>query len=172
MQSWQTQSLVTLAFAAFIVVRFVRRELRPRIIRGRTVWLRPALILAVLGFLILQTLHVAPNVDVPLVLAITCGGLVGALTGGLVVRSTTYSAAGIPGAVRVHGSRVTAAVWIGAFALRLIARFLIPHASLGSVLVLDCGLIALLAVAFTMVALAFHRAIGRFAATQLANQTE
>jgi hypothetical protein len=161
MQSWQSQLPITLAVSAFIVYRFVRRELRPRIVRTRTLWIRPAVMLVVLGVLIFETLNISQQVDGVLALAVAAGVLVGIVTGVLVVRSTTFSPAGLRGAVRVHGSRVTAAVWIGAVLLRLIARLFVPHSDRAAQFALDSGLIALVAVAFAIVAVAFQRAIAR-----------
>jgi hypothetical protein len=165
MQAWQTQSLVTLAITAVVVLRFVMRELRARIVRSRTLWLRPAFLLAILGFFIFGTLRLSQYTHVLLALALVVGVLCGALTGVLVVRSTTFTSAGMPGAVRVHGTRVTAAVWVGAILLRLIARLFVPHNDPAIEFALNSGLIALVAVAFTIVAFAFHRAIDRLAGT-------
>ncbi|MBD5654084.1 MAG: DUF1453 family protein [Candidatus Eremiobacteraeota bacterium] len=162
MQPWQTQTLITLAITAAIVIRFVRRELSARVVRSRTLWIRPVLLFLVLAGFVIGTLRSFPQVAPLLGLTVVAGAFCGAVTGLLVVRSTTFSPAEKRGAVRVHGSRVTAAVWIGALVLRLVARLLVPHSGLGVQSALNSGLIALVAVAFAIVAVAFHDEIRRF----------
>lgn len=163
MQAWQTQSLITLVITAVVVVRFIRRELKARIVKTNTLWIRPGVLLVLLALSVFGTLRISQQADALLAFSLAGGAICGAITGILVVRATTFSATGIPGAVRAHGSRVTATVWVGAILLRLIARFLVPHSGQAAELAVNSGLIALVAVAFIIVAVAFQQAIGRFA---------
>ena len=65
--------------------------------------------------------------------------------------------------MRAQGSPITFAIWIGAFAVRFIARFVVPHgADPRTQLPLNAGTVALVATAFIVIALAFYRAIGRY----------
>src|SRR5579875_2848958 len=117
-----TESLVGLLLAAIIVFRFAVRELKPRIVRRRAVWIRPVILVAGTAYLAWATAKVDPAGVGVMVAALVVGGAVGALTGGLIVRYTRFSSAGVPNAVRVEGSKVTFAIWIAAFVLRFLAR--------------------------------------------------
>jgi len=101
--------------------RFLFRELLPRIVRRRTLWVRPAFLVAV-SALLLFFAFTSRTPPLAVVLEAAVAAAVGALTGVFVVRSTSFAAAGIPGAVRVQGSKTTAAIWIVALALRFAAR--------------------------------------------------
>ncbi|MBV9440558.1 MAG: hypothetical protein JOZ24_11245, partial [Candidatus Eremiobacteraeota bacterium] len=91
----------------------------------------------------------------------------GAVTGALVVAATRFAPAGERGAVRASGSVITVAIWMAALALRLGARY--AFAGLGATAAvqfeLNIGLLTLVSAAFVVVAVAFRRAIVRFAPT-------
>jgi hypothetical protein len=152
---------ITLAVAAFVVVRFALRELRPRIVRVRYLWIRPAL-LGVMTLLILAACIVVPGMSTLfLASALGIGIVVGAVVGGAVVRLSRFEPTGTGGDVRVVGSWKTAAVWIVAVLFRLLARFAVPANDQASQLALNAGLIMLIFVAFAIVAAGFHREIDR-----------
>ncbi|HZO94924.1 MAG TPA: hypothetical protein VFB22_14365 [Candidatus Baltobacteraceae bacterium] len=164
-------NLITLAIIAIVVVRFLMRELRARVVRARTLWIRPA-VLVVLTALLASTAFILPYGDRALtVFALAGGAVVGAVTGALVVRSTRFEPAGEPNAIRAHGSWVTAAIWIVALALRFAVRYALspadPQSPAGQAQfsALNAGLIALVAAAFVVVAAGFHRAIAAAGAT-------
>lgn len=141
------------------------RELRERTIQGRTLWIRPA-ILAVLTVLLVVSSAALPHVNLWIVgLSVVTGAVLGAITGFLVARSTTFRPAGQPGAVLAKGSIVTVLIWVVALTLRLVARFALVDAGgdRAAQFELNTGLIALITAAFVVVALEFRRAIGRYA---------
>jgi len=156
---------IALAVGLLVVVRFLFRELRERTVKVRTLWIRPGIIvLATIGFAAAALARPGVN-SAQLIVMLLVGAALGVLTGVLVVRSTTFAPAGMPGAVRVRGSIATVVVWVAAIALRLAARFVVggSGADLTTQFELNAGLLALLAGAFVFVALAFHRAIDRLA---------
>jgi hypothetical protein len=159
-----TQSLIVLLVAAFVVFRFATRELKPRVIKGGTVWVRPAILVALTALIIWETLAFDPSGSGQLVVALIAGAIAGAITGMLVVRYTTFSPARIPNAVTASGSRITFAIWLIAFALRFFARFVVPHgADPRSQLPMNTGTVMMAAVAFVVVAIAFRAEIARLA---------
>lgn len=163
-QSSLVQSLSFLAVAALVVFRFARRELVERRVRTPLLWLRPAVLFGIALYLVGLTVSVDSARNGVTVAATLAGVLLGALTGALIVRYTAFRPAGARNAVLVRGSRITFAIWIAAFAVRILARFLIPHGSDPlAQLPLNCGTVALVATAFVVIAVAFQRAIGRYA---------
>lgn len=163
--SFVTQSAVALLVAAFVVFRFAMRELKPRVVRSGVLWIRPAILVVLTVWLVATTVAVDPAGTGQLVAALGAGALGGLVTGALILRYTTFAPAAVPNAVTVRGSAITFAIWVVAFALRLIARFLVPHgADPRTQLPMNSGTVALVAVAFVVIAIAFQRAIGRYAA--------
>lgn len=163
--SFVTQSLIALLVAAFVVFRFAMRELKPRVVKATTLWLRPGLIILLTAWLIWSTLAVDPAGTTELTIAVVVGALAGLVTGVLIVRYTSFSPAAVPNAVVASGSKITFAIWIAAFVLRFAARFLVPHgADARTQLPMNSGTVALVAVAFVVIAIAFQREIGRFSA--------
>lgn len=168
-------TLVTVVVVALVVVRFLFRELRERRVRLRTLWIRPGIV-AVFTVLMVIAAFASHGTNVGvLALAVVAGAVLGVVTGTLVVRSTTFRPASERGAVLVQGSITTVAIWLVALALRYAARFAFAgsFASAAQQFELNAGLLALVTVAFVVVALAFHRAIDRLApATQIQTQSQ
>jgi hypothetical protein len=163
MNEFVTQSLFVLLIAAFVVFRFAARELKPRVIKAGAFWVRPALLVALTVWLAYMTARLDPAGTGQLVVALIVGTVAGAITGALIVRFTTFAPAGVPNAVIASGSRITFGIWLAAFALRFLARFVVPHgADARSQLPMNSGTVALVAVAFVVIAVAFQRAIGRY----------
>jgi hypothetical protein len=161
-----TQSLFTVVILAFVVFRFAQRELKERVVKAGTLWIRPVILLAVTVWLVVLSISLDPAGTTELIVALVAGVVLGAVTGLLIVANTTFRAADIPNAVRAQGSRITFAIWIGAFAIRFIARFVVPHgADPRTQLPLNAGTVALVATAFIVIAVAFYRAIGRYRVT-------
>lgn len=147
-----------------VVVRFAFRELRERTVRIPTIWIRPALLLALNGYLIVLTTKVDPSDDAITLVTLLVGAILGAVTGLAIIANTTFAPAGVPNAVRVRGNRVTLAIWLGALAVRVLARFLYPGSGdPAAQLPLNCGTVALVTVAFIVIAVEFHRQIVRLA---------
>jgi hypothetical protein len=164
--SFVTQSVITLLVAAFVVFRFAIRELKPRVIKGGVLWARPVILTVLTAFLVWTSVTVDPAGIEELVAALIVGAVLGAITGILIVRYTTFAPAGTPNAVIATGSRVTFAIWLGAFVLRFVARYVVPHgADPRTQLPLNGGTVALVTVAFVVIAVAFHRAIDRYGRT-------
>ena len=158
-----TQSLVFVLIAAFVVFRFAQRELKERVVKAGTLWIRPAVLLAITAWVIVLSVSLNPSGTTEMVVALIAGVALGAITGLLIVANTSFRAADVPNAVRAQGSRITFAIWIGAFVIRFIARFVVPHgADPRTQLPLNAGTVALVATAFIVIALAFYRAIARF----------
>lgn len=158
------ESLITLLVAAFVVFRFAIRELKPRVIKsGVALWTRPAILIVLTVWLVWTTVTVDPAGTDQLVAALVAGAVLGVITGILIVRYTTFSPATVPNAVVASGSRITFAIWVAAFVVRFVARFAVPHgADPRTQLPMNSGTVALVAVAFVVIAFAFHRAIGRY----------
>lgn len=158
-----TQSLFGLAIAVLVVLRFARRELRERTIKLATLWIRPAILIVLTLYIVAVSLEVDPAGDGEMTAALIGGAILGAITGIAIVANTRFAPAATANAVLVRGSRATFGIWIGALAVRLIARYVLPHgADPRSQLPLNCGLIALTAVAFVVIAVAFAREIRRY----------
>jgi hypothetical protein len=158
-----TQSLISLLIVAFVVFRFAQRELKERVVKAGTLWIRPAVLLAITVWLIVLSVQLDPSGTTEMLVALVAGIVLGAITGLLIVTNTCFRAAGIPNAVRVQGSRITFAIWIGAFAIRFLARYLVPHgADPRTQLPLNAGTVALVATAFVVIAAAFYRAIAQY----------
>ena len=161
-----TQSVLGLLVTVFIVYRFARRELQVRTLRARTLWIRPAIMIALTAYLIVLSSEHYPLGDVEMLLSLAAGAVLGLIVGIAIVRNTHFEPAPVPGAVVVRGNRVTFMIWIGALALRLLARYLVPHGGDPlTQLPLNCGTVVMTAVAFCVIALAFWSAIRRYAAT-------
>ena len=157
------QSLFTLLIVAFVVFRFAQRELKERVVKAGTLWIRPALLLAITAWLIVLTLSVDPSGTTEMIVALIAGAVLGAITGLLIVANTTFRAAGVPNAVRAKGSRITFAIWIAAFVIRFVARYAVPHgADPRTQLPLNAGTVALVTTAFVVIAVAFYAAIARY----------
>jgi hypothetical protein len=159
-----TQSLFGLGIAVLIVFRFARRELNERTVKARTLWIRPAILIALTAYMVWLSTTVDPLGDGEMAAVLAGGALLGLVTGWAIVGNTRFAPAAIPHAVLVRGSRVTFAIWVAAFAVRLLARFVLPHgADPRAQLPLNCGTIVMTAVAFVVIALAFAREIRRYA---------
>jgi hypothetical protein len=155
---------IPLAITALVVVRFAFRELRARTVRSALLWIRPGLLVAVLIYLMVLTFSMDPAQSLNTIVSLVVGIVLGALVGVGIVANTTFASAGKRGAVRAQGNRITLAIWVAALLLRVGARFVYPAGpSPLAQLPLDCGTVALVAVAFLVIAVAFQREIARFA---------
>lgn len=158
-------TIITLVIVAIVVVRFLFRELRARTVRLRTLWIRPG-VLIVLTLLVLAGAFAIPGANVVVAcISVLVGAVLGVVTGALVVRSTTFASANERGAVIARGSAVTVVIWVVAILVRFAARFAFAGTGAGAAAQyeLNVGLIGLVAAAFVVVALGFHRAIDRLA---------
>ena len=154
-----TTTLFSVAIVALIVLRFAFRELRPQVVRARTLWGRPGLF-AVLALLVgYESLQTEPQA-LTLLLSVAVGVLFGLVVGALVIRFTTFAPApkAAQPAVLAQGSWKTIVVWVIAIALRFAARALLHGEGIGE-LALNSALFALMAGAFGFVAFSFGRAI-------------
>jgi hypothetical protein len=95
-----------LLLVLLIVVRFAFRELRERIVRIPTIWIRPALLLALSAYLVVLTMRLDPGDGAITASAVLIGAVLGLVTGIAVIRNTTFAAAEVPNAVRVRGNRI------------------------------------------------------------------
>ena len=76
-----SQSLIALALTAIVVFRFARRELRERTVGARTLWLRPAILLALAGYLISLSARFDPLGDGEMFAVLAGGAVLGVLVG-------------------------------------------------------------------------------------------
>jgi hypothetical protein len=107
---------------------------------------------------------VDPLGDGEMLAVLVAGVVLGLIVGLAIVRNTRFAPAAIPHAVLVRGSRVTFGIWIAALAVRVLARYVLPHgADPRAQLPLNCGTVVMTAVAFCVIALAFAREIRRYA---------
>jgi peptidoglycan/LPS O-acetylase OafA/YrhL len=164
-----TQSLFALAVSVIIVFRFARRELTQRTIRLKTVWIRPVIMFALLAYMISLSAQLDPSGDATMTWALIGGAVLGLLAGIGIAANTSFAPAPAPNAVLAKGGAITLVIWIVALAIRLIARYAVPHgADPRTQLPLNCGTIVMTAVAFTVISLAFVREIRRYSATMAA----
>jgi hypothetical protein len=167
-----TQSLVGLGITVLIVFRFARRELRERTVRSRTLWIRPAIMLALTAYLIWLSSSIDPLGDGEMLAVLVGGAIVGVAVGIGIVRNTQFAPAAIPHAIIVRGNPITFGIWIAALALRLLARYVLPHgADPRTQLPLNCGTVIMTAVAFCVISIAFGAAIRRYPASMAAPGT-
>jgi hypothetical protein len=151
MSSLPPQSLwIYLALVALIVVRFLMRELRVRRMALSRIWYAPAFVVAVAVWLAWTTLSAAPYVVPQLVIAVPAALVVGGALGWAVAHFTTVQNGG-NGIAIVRGSWITVAIWLFAFALRLVGRLAVGSAGLGEQLMLNTALVVLVAVAISVV---------------------
>ena len=156
------QSLFALLITIFVVFRFAQRELRERTVKASSLWIRPAVLLAVTVYLAWLSASLDPGGDREMAIAIVTGIVLGVITGALILANSKFEPADVPNAVRVQGNRVTFGIWIAALLVRLAARYLLPHgADPRSQLPLNCGTVALVSAAFIVIALGFYREIAR-----------
>ncbi len=164
MNAFATQSLFGLGITVLIVFRFARRELRERTVRARSLWIRPAILIALTAYFVYLSATVDPLGNGEMIAVLAGGAVLGVVVGFAIVRYTQFAPAAVPNAVLVRGSHITFAIWIAALAVRLAARYLLPHgADPRAQLPLNCGTIIMTTVAFVVIALAFAQAIRRYA---------
>jgi len=164
MDSLATQSLFGLGITVLVVFRFAQRELRERTIRARTLWIRPAVMIALTAYLVYLSSSVDPLGDGEMLAVLLAGAVLGLIVGWAIVRNTGFAPAAVPHAVLVRGNRTTFAIWIVALGVRLLARYVLPHgADARAQLPLNCGTVIMTATAFCVIALAFANAIRRYA---------
>jgi len=155
-------AVLPLLLVALVVVRFAFRELRERTVSMAQIWVRPALLVALTGYLVVLTLSIDGRDDAITTMSLLTGVLLGAITGVAIVRNTTFAPAAKANAVKVRGNRATLAIWLAALAVRVLARYLYPGGgNLRAQLPLNCGTVALVATAFVVIAIAFQREIVR-----------
>ena len=139
-----------LVFVAFIVARFLWRELRVRKMAVKQLWYAPAFVAVIAVWLVYMTLTAAPYILVTLVIPTVAALVVGAGLGLAVAHFTTVQG-GANGVAIVRGSWITVAIWLGAFALRLVGRLAVGSASMADQLMLNTALIVLIAAAIGVV---------------------
>jgi hypothetical protein len=169
MGSTATQSLFALAITVWVVYRFARRELRERIVKRSTLWIRPAIMVALTVYLVYLSADLDPLGDGEMLAVLAGGAILGVIAGLAIVRNTRFRPAGMPNAVRAVGNKITFAIWIVALAVRLLMRFILPHgADPAAQLPLNCGTVVMTAVAFSVIAVAFWYEIARYAGVPVA----
>jgi hypothetical protein len=149
----------TIAIIALVVARFLFRELRVRRIKTSGIFIVPG-VMAVLGaFLVYSVMALAPDQEFNLLVGGLAGIVVGAAIGLAVGHFTTVQVQQ-PGLLLVRGSPITVAIWIGALALRLVARYFVSGganivstdpSSAGPSTMLNAVLVILLVAALTAV---------------------
>jgi hypothetical protein len=143
---------VTLAILIVVVLRFLARELRERRVRMSMLFVIPGFLGLIALWLCYLTLTRAPQFSGELALEALAALVVG--TGiGLAVAHFTRVRSGGPNLVLIRGSWITVAIWIGALLLRLAGRAAFATSNLDTQLLLNSGLVLMLAFATTVVRL-------------------
>lgn len=145
--------LVWLFIVVIVVGRFLVRELRERRIALGRIFLIPA----VLTMLVLYLVTVLFQIDAKLVPVLAIAALpaivVGSAIGLAVAHFTSVRLGDAPRTVFIRGSYVTVAIWVGALALRLVARAFVAGAGVGINILLTTALVMMLVVAFAVLRL-------------------
>jgi hypothetical protein len=112
---------LTIGVIVLVVARFLFRELRVRRIKSSRIFIVPIIVGLVGALVIVSVVLAAPNQELNLIV----GGLIAIVVGagvGFAVGHFTTVQVQQPGLLIVRGSWITVAIWIGALALRLLAR--------------------------------------------------
>jgi hypothetical protein len=144
--------------SVLIVLGTIVGELRERVVNAATLWVRPAILGAVTVALASLSARLAPN-EIAFLIAYLAGGVaIGAALGWLILRLTTFSAAGNLNSLQVRGSAITVAIWLAFIAARLAVRFISPNLP---IIGLDSSAAstAVIATAFVVLATAFRNTI-------------
>ncbi len=117
---------LTAALIALVILRFLWRELRVRRIKNKagSIFAIPIVLGLVGAATIYSVVAIAPE-QLP---NIVIGGLIAIVVGvgiGFAVAHFTVVQVAEPGVLLVRGSWITVAIWVGALALRLIARWFV-----------------------------------------------
>ena len=161
MSSGSTSSFwFTFAIILLVIARFLFRELRVRRIKRSTIFSIPLVMAIVAGLTIYLSATTAPGQDYNLAIGGVIAIVVGIALGLAVGHFTTVQVQ--DGVMLVRGSWITVAIWVGALALRLLARFFVTGGSvmastdpstLGPSLMLNAVLVILLVAALFTVRL-------------------
>jgi hypothetical protein len=145
-----TGALVPLLVLALIVGRFLARELRDRRIPFSRFFTLPIVFAVIAAALVALAVSTAPYVSVDVAAGTVAALAVGAGIGLAVDRFTSVRLDPAGTVAIVRGSWITAAIWIGALALRLLGRYVAYGAGLrsaGTTLALNAVLVVMLAAA-------------------------
>lgn len=143
--------LVWIGVAIAIVLRFGFRELRERKIRLGRLFVVPAIVGGVAIVLIVAAATEAPQRVLELAALSVVAGVVGYGIGLAVAHYTTLRVGVEPGIVFIRGSYATLGIWIAAFALRGLARFVVGTHDLGATAIANAALLVVLATAIAVV---------------------
>jgi hypothetical protein len=124
MQTGQQTIWITVAVIVLVLARFLFRELRPRRIKTRSIFAIP-IVMGLVGAAVIYTVVAIAPEQIPTLLI---GGVFAILVGigvGLAVAHFTSVQVLEPGLLLVRGSWITVAIWVGALALRLVARWFV-----------------------------------------------
>jgi hypothetical protein len=135
---------------AFVIVRFLMRELRVRKMALSRIWYAPAFVGAIAVWLAYLTLSTAPYLAGTLAIAVLAGAVVGFPIGWAVAHFTTVQNGG-NGIAIVRGSWITVVIWLGALALRFVGRAVVHTSTQGEGFMLDTALIVLVGVSIAVV---------------------
>jgi len=160
MQAGQQTLWITVGVIVLVLARFLFRELRVRRMKTGSLFAVPVVIAIIGAFTIYSVIAVAPD-QIP---NVVIGGMVAIVVGvgiGLAVAHFTTVQVAKPGLLLVRGSWVTVGIWVGALALRLIARWFVSGgtaivyssatSTLGPSLMLNAVLVVMLTAALTTV---------------------
>lgn len=131
-------------------------------------WVRPAVLCALTALTIFGAFAVRGGPSPELWPSLGAGLILGAIVGYFVSASTVIEPTGQPGIVRLHGSWTTVAIWLGALAVRMAARYFLAAGGLAQQTAINAGTILLVAVAFGVFALLIVRRAGELHLTESA----
>ena len=143
--------LYYLAFILFVVGRFLLRELRERKLVLSRIFILPGVLACVALFLIVVTVATFPATAFLMAgeTLITLG--VGLAIGLAVEHFTKVRLGETSGTVYVLGSGITVSIWIGALALRWLARLALPPNDLIATESANVALVVMVTAALAMV---------------------
>jgi hypothetical protein len=146
MPAWS--NLLIYAVAAGVIIF---RTVRPQTIGVTRLWVAPLLLCGLLGFAIYGTAMMSPAPVWEVVAGLLVGVAAGVPFGILRGRHTEVKLSDRPGKMHLSSSWITAVVWLGAFGLRAVIRYVGPHHGSLSATIGD----ALLAFAIGMIATSY-----------------
>ena len=144
-------ALIWIGVGIAVLLRFGFRELRERKMHSGRLFIVPAIVCVIAALLVVVAGTAAPQRALELVGFCVAAGAVGSAIGLAVAHYTTLRVGEEPGVVFIRGSYATLAIWIAAFALRGLARFVVGVHDLGTTAIANAALLVLLATALAVV---------------------
>ncbi len=134
MQSSQPPVLTTVLIYVVVLGLFIFRMARPQRMSIARLWIMPFFLVAVTALALwgnsvaAKQLGAAAAAPLQIALALIAGALLGIPLGLFRGRHSEVRATDKPGVMYIHSSPLIVVVWLAAFALRALVRYIMPHA--------------------------------------------